>query len=152
MPRVLFVSQNDPSEELGRGALFAEDVERRWIREPSSALELARLMQPRLVYIDLPDAERARSLIRELRGDEVTRPTAIAVVSHTPGAASERSFDAAGATVVGLHTHSGSGILTPQHWRKVAILLPGQGEVEVFEAPGTITSLAWPFPWPLVEE
>jgi len=103
MPRVLFVSDHDPSHELGRSALYAESVERRWISDPGSAIELARLMQPRLVYIDLPDPERARSLIRELRGDDATRPTAIAVVSHAPGEESARAFDAAGATVVLQH-------------------------------------------------
>ena len=103
MPRVLFVSDNDPSRELGRSALYAESVERRWIRDPGSAIEMARLMQPRLVYIDIADAERARSLIRELRGDQVTRPTAIAVVSHSDSDESERAFDAAGATVVMQH-------------------------------------------------
>jgi PAS domain S-box-containing protein len=103
MPRVLFVSDHDPIRELGRSALFAEEVERRWIRDPGSAIELARLMQPRLVYIDIADAERAQSLIRELRGDEATRPTAIAVVSHGEGDASARAFDAAGATVVLQH-------------------------------------------------
>jgi len=103
MPRMLIVSDHDPAAELGRSALWADDIERRWIRDPGSAIEMARQMQPRLVLIDLPDAERARSLIRELRGDRVTRPTAIAVVSHAGNQESERAFDAAGATVVLQH-------------------------------------------------
>jgi len=36
-----------------------------------------------------------------------------------------RRADEAGATVVGLHTHSGSGILHPGHWEQVAGLLAG---------------------------
>jgi len=35
----------------------------------------------------------------------------------------------AGATVVGLHTHSGSGILTPGHWARVAAVLAEASEL-----------------------
>ena len=49
--------------------------------------------------------------------------TAVPSVTGLPGVALNVGAGAAGASVVGIHAHSGSGILDPDNWRSVAVEL-----------------------------
>ena len=83
MPAVLIVAPSDLTSELGRTVLWRSGIERAFAGDPEAGLEAARSMAPSLVVLDASTVEEAVSFVRRLRQDPDTRPTAIAVLSHS---------------------------------------------------------------------
>ena len=98
MPAVLIVAPSDLSSELGRTVLWASGVERAFAGDPQSGFEAARSLGPQMVVVAAGDVREAASFVRRLRQDPETRPTAIAVLSQSPG--DEEPLRQAGANVV----------------------------------------------------
>src|SRR5438034_7469250 len=110
MPKLLVVSPVDLGPELGRSVLWRPSVERFVAADGPAAMELARRAGPSLIVVDGFDPPGATDLIRRLRADSHTRPTAIAVLSRSPSLADEASFRRAGANVVF------AGVVHPELW------------------------------------
>ena len=83
MPAVLIVAPSDLASELGRTILWRSGVERAFAGDPEAGLQAARALAPRLVVLDASTVEEAVTFVRRLREDPDTRPTAIAVLSHS---------------------------------------------------------------------
>src|SRR5712691_3612330 len=110
MPKLLVVSPVDLGPELGRTVLWRPSVERFVAADGPAAMELARRAGASLIVVDGFDPPGATDLIRRLRADSHTRPTAIAVLSRSPSLADEASFRHAGANVVF------AGVVHPELW------------------------------------
>ncbi len=110
MPKLLIVSPVDLGPELGRTVLWRPSVERFVAADGPAAMELARRAGASLIIVDGFDPPGATDLIRRLRADSHTRPTAIAVLSRSPSLADEASFRRAGANVVF------AGVVHPELW------------------------------------
>ena len=110
MPKLLVVSPVDLGPELGRTVLWRPSVERYVAADGSAAMELARRAGPSLIVVDGFDPPGATDLISQLRADNLTRPTAIAVLSRSLSLADEASFRRAGANVVF------AGVVHPELW------------------------------------
>jgi len=110
MAKLLIVSPVDLGPELGRTVLWRPSVERFVAADGEAAFELARRAGPSLIVVDGFDPPGATELIRRLRADSHTRPTAIAVLSRSPSLADEASFRGAGANVVF------AGVVHPELW------------------------------------
>ena len=98
MPAVLIVAPSDLASELGHTILWRSGVERAFAGDPEAGFEAARTMAPRLVVLAASTVEEAVTFVRRLREDPHTRPTAIAVLSHSDE--DEERLRAAGANVV----------------------------------------------------
>ena len=83
MPAVLIVAPSDLTSELGRTVLWRSGIERAFAGDPQAGFEAARSLAPSLVVLDAATVEEAVSFMRRLRADPETRPTAIAVLSHS---------------------------------------------------------------------
>jgi two-component system cell cycle sensor histidine kinase/response regulator CckA len=99
MPRLLVMSPAGIAPALERTVLWRSDVERTFAADPQSAYDSARLLRPGLVLVDGTDADAAVGFIRQLRSNEATRSSAIAVLSRRE-LEDEESFRRAGANVV----------------------------------------------------
>jgi len=110
MAKLLVVSPVDLGPELGRTVLWRPSVERFLAPDGESAMELARKANPSLIVVDGFDPPGATELIRRLRADNHTRPTAIAVLSRSPSLADEAAYRRAGANVVF------AGVVHPELW------------------------------------
>jgi PAS domain S-box-containing protein len=110
MAKLLVVSPVDLGPELGRTVLWRPSVERFIAPDGESAMELARKANPSLIVVDGFDPPGATELIRRLRADSHTRPTAIAVLSRSPSLADEAGYRRAGANVVF------AGVVHPELW------------------------------------
>jgi PAS domain S-box-containing protein len=95
---VLIVAPSDLASELGRTVLWRSGVERAFAGDPEAGFVAARALAPRLVVLDASTVEEAVSFVRRLREDPHTRPTAIAVLSHSHE--DEERLREAGANVV----------------------------------------------------
>jgi PAS domain S-box-containing protein len=100
VPTALIVSRQNPEPDLGQTVLWRGDVERVWVKEPSTALEAAAKLTPSLVVVDGADSTEASYLTRSLRFHEATRSTAVAVLDRSLTFEAEAVLLAAGATVV----------------------------------------------------
>jgi len=98
VPAVLIVAPSDLASELGRTVLWRSGVERAFAGDPEAGFEAARALAPRLVVLDASTVEEAVTFVRRLREDPHTRPTAIAVLSHSHE--DEERLRQAGANVV----------------------------------------------------
>jgi two-component system NtrC family sensor kinase len=98
VPAVLIVATSDLTPELGRTVLWRSGVERAFAVDPQTGFEAARALAPKLVVLDAATVEEAVSFVRRLRQDPDTRPTAIAVLSHSID--DEEPLRQAGANVV----------------------------------------------------
>jgi len=83
VPAVLIVAPSDLAPELGRTVLWRAGIERAFAGDPQTGFEAARSLAPSLVVLDASTVEEAVSFVRRLREDPATRPTAIAVLSHS---------------------------------------------------------------------
>jgi PAS domain S-box-containing protein len=110
MAKLLVVSPVDLGPELGRTVLWRPSVDRFVASDGESAMELARSKGPSLIVIDGFDSAGAVDLVRRLRADSHTRPTAIAVLSRSPSLPDEASYRRAGANLVF------SGVVHPELW------------------------------------
>src|ERR1700737_1301347 len=110
MAKLLVVSPVDLRPELGRTVLWRPSVERFVAADRDSAMELARRTGPNLTVGGGFYPPGATQLIRQLRADSHTRPTAIAVLSRSPSLADEASYRRAGANVVF------AGVVHPDLW------------------------------------
>jgi two-component system cell cycle sensor histidine kinase/response regulator CckA len=110
MAKLLVVSPVDLGPELDRTVLWRPSVERFVASDGESAMELARRKGPSLIVIDGFDSAGAAELVRRLRADSLTRPTAIAVLSRSPSLADETSYRRAGANLVF------AGVVHPELW------------------------------------
>jgi PAS domain S-box-containing protein len=110
MAKLLVVSPVDLGPELGRSVLWRPSVERFVAADGDSAMEMARRASPSLIVVDGFDPPGATDLIRRLRSDRHTRPTAIAVLSRSPSLADEAAYRGAGANVVF------AGVVHPELW------------------------------------
>jgi two-component system, cell cycle sensor histidine kinase and response regulator CckA len=110
MPKLLVVSPVDLGPELGRTVLWRPAVERFLAPDGESAMELARRVGPSVIVVDGFDPPGATELVRRLRADSHTRPTAIAVLSRSASLADEAAYRRAGATVVF------AGVVHPELW------------------------------------
>jgi diguanylate cyclase (GGDEF)-like protein/PAS domain S-box-containing protein len=96
--KVLVVGPDSLSGELAETVLGRPDVERRHVRSSSEALDVAEQGHPHMVVMDLPPVD-AIQLTRQLRGNELTRPTAIVVLARGPEL-DESALRGAGANAV----------------------------------------------------
>jgi diguanylate cyclase (GGDEF)-like protein/PAS domain S-box-containing protein len=98
--RVLIVSRDDLASELGRTVLWRPDIERTAVRDPAEAAPTAARITPHLVVLDGRDLDGTLALLRLLRADERTRPSALVVLGRSPGTAIEDRLLCAGANAV----------------------------------------------------
>jgi PAS domain S-box-containing protein len=98
VPAVLIVAPSDLASELGRTVLWRSGIERAFAGDPQTGFETARSLAPSLVVLDASTVEEAVAFVRRLREDPETRPTAIAVLSHSHD--DEDRLREAGANVV----------------------------------------------------
>jgi len=99
MLKVLVVGPESLSGELGPTVLGRPDVDRIHVSDPAAALTTAERLQPNMVVLDLPAAEAER-LVRGLRENQRTRPTAIVCMNRSEPADVETALRAAGANAV----------------------------------------------------
>jgi diguanylate cyclase (GGDEF)-like protein/PAS domain S-box-containing protein len=96
--KVLLVGPESLSGEIGSTVLGRPDIDRVHEPDPRTAVATAARTRPHLVVVDLP-REEALGLIRHLRGQPETRPTAIAWLNRVDAPAVESEVVAAGANV-----------------------------------------------------
>ncbi len=96
MLKVLVVGPESLSGELAPTALGRPDIDRVHVGRPAAAPETARQVRPHMVVVDLPRPE-AVALVRALREDELTRPTAIVWLNRTDPPDAETELAVAGA-------------------------------------------------------
>ena len=97
--KVLVVGPDSLSGELGPTVLGRPDIDRVHVEDPGGAVEAAERSRPHLVVIDLPRPDAA-SLVRALRREEVTRPTAIVWLNRADPPDAETELAVAGANAV----------------------------------------------------
>ncbi len=100
MLRVLIVSRDDLASELGRTVLWRPDIDRTAVRDPAEAVPTAARIVPSLVVLDSNDLDGTLALIRLLRADNRTRPSAIVVLGRSLSSELEDRLLAAGANAV----------------------------------------------------
>ena len=99
-PRLLVVSTNDLSPELGRTICWRSDIQRVVARDADTGFEIARSLQPSLMIVDLEDSAATLGLIRRVRSDPTARGTAIVAFNRLGSTVEEESLAAAGARPV----------------------------------------------------
>ncbi len=99
VPRVLVVGPESFSGTLGPTVLGRPDIDRVHVEKADGAVEAAEKARPHMIVIDLPRAAAA-SLVRGLRENEVTRPTAIVWLNRTDPPETESELAIAGANAV----------------------------------------------------
>ena len=101
MPKVVIVAEHDPAKELGHTVLWQPGVERIWVRDLQQVHQQVKEHRPQMVVVAVPEAGAgATELIRELRSDVDTRPTAIAAIENTLSKERQRTLLDAGANAV----------------------------------------------------
>ena len=99
MLKVLVVGPESLSGELGPTVLGRPDIDRVHVEDAAVAVASARSVRPQMVVIDLP-REEAAALVRDLRKNEATRPTAIVWLNRVDPPDAEAALAAAGANAV----------------------------------------------------
>lgn len=99
MLKVLVVGPDSLSGELAPTVLGRPDIDRVHVAAAADTLEAAERVKPHMVVVDLPP-DAARTLTEQLRENEATRPTAIAVLSRGARPDAETELKSAGANVV----------------------------------------------------
>jgi len=94
--KVLVVGPDSLSDVLGPTVLGRPDIDRVQVEQADGAVEAAERARPHIVVIDLPRAE-AVPLVRGLRRNEVTRPTAIVWLNRSDPPEAETELAVAGA-------------------------------------------------------
>jgi diguanylate cyclase (GGDEF)-like protein/PAS domain S-box-containing protein len=94
--KVLVVGPESLSGDLAPTVLGRPDIDRVHVSDPASAPEAARQIRPLMVVVDLPRPE-AVALVRALRKDDLTRPTAIVWLNRTDPPDAETELAVAGA-------------------------------------------------------
>ena len=94
--KVLVVGPESLSGVLGPTVLGRPDIDRVHVESADGAVEAAERARPHMVVIDLPRAE-AVAVVRGLRQNEVTRPTAIVWLNRTDPPDAETELAVAGA-------------------------------------------------------
>jgi diguanylate cyclase (GGDEF)-like protein/PAS domain S-box-containing protein len=97
--KVLVVGPENLSGVLGSTVLGRPSVDRTHVEDAARAVVSAERDRPHMVVVDLPRAE-AVSLVRDLRGREATRPTAIVWLNRAEPLAAESELLSAGANAV----------------------------------------------------
>ena len=97
--KVLVVGPENLSGTLGPTVLGRPDIDRVHVEKGEGAIEAVEKARPQMVVIDLPRAE-AVALVRGLRGNEATRPTAIVWLNRTDPPEAETELAVAGANAV----------------------------------------------------
>ena len=99
MLKVLVVGPESLSGVLGSTVLGRPDIDRVHVEQADGAVEAAERARPHIVVIDLPRAE-AVPLVRGLRRNEATRPTAIVWLNRSDPPDAETELAVAGANAV----------------------------------------------------
>ncbi len=99
MLKVLVIGPESLSGELGPTILGRPDIDRVHVEDAAMAVAAAERVRPQMVVIDLP-REEAAALVRSLRGNEETRPTAIVWLNRVDPPDAEAALAAAGANAV----------------------------------------------------
>ncbi len=97
--KVLVVGPESLSGALGPTVLGRPDIDRVHVEKAAGAVEAAEKARPHMIVIDLPRAD-AVALVRGLRQNEVTRPTAIVWLNRTDPPETETELAVAGANAV----------------------------------------------------
>jgi diguanylate cyclase (GGDEF)-like protein/PAS domain S-box-containing protein len=97
--KVLVVGPESLSGELGLTVLGRPDIDRVHFEKADGAVEAAGKARPHMIVIDLPRAD-AVALVRGLRENEGTRPTAIVWLNRTDPPETETELAVAGANAV----------------------------------------------------
>jgi diguanylate cyclase (GGDEF)-like protein/PAS domain S-box-containing protein len=97
--KVLVVGPENLSGILGPTVLGRPDIDRVHVERSEEAIAAAEGARPHMVVIDLPRPE-AVALVKGLRGNEVTRPTAIVWLNRADPAEAETELAVAGANAV----------------------------------------------------
>jgi diguanylate cyclase (GGDEF)-like protein/PAS domain S-box-containing protein len=98
--KLLIVAPDDLSLELSSSVLWRPDIERTHVTSDEAAVSAASDLRPHLVVIGGADLEASVRLVRALRSDPRSRPTAIAVLSRGLPAKGEDLLLGAGANAV----------------------------------------------------
>jgi diguanylate cyclase (GGDEF)-like protein/PAS domain S-box-containing protein len=98
--KLLIVAPDDLSLELSSTVLWRPDIERAHVPDEAGAIAAASEIRPHLVVIAGTDLEATLHLVRALRSDPRSRPTAIAVLSRGLPAKGEDLLLGAGANAV----------------------------------------------------
>ncbi|HKC10768.1 MAG TPA: protein kinase, partial [Vicinamibacteria bacterium] len=113
MPKVLIVSEEDPTPDLARTVLWGPDVERLVASSTTAAFEIAPVFLPSLVVLQTDDKVTALGLLKRLREAPGTRRSSLVVLTRTP-ALSEQEIEGAGGHLVlrlPLDAAGGDGLL-----------------------------------------
>ncbi|HSB60235.1 MAG TPA: PAS domain S-box protein, partial [Vicinamibacteria bacterium] len=100
MLRALVVAADDLAGDLGQTVLWRPDVDRAHVTDAAAAPGAVARLRPSLVIIDQPSLDQTLEVVRRLRDDPATRPTAIAVLSRGLPEETEDRLFAAGVNAV----------------------------------------------------
>lgn len=100
MPRVIFLSSQDPFGELGPTVLYRSDVERAVVADPGAVVATARARLPNLVLIKDQPLAAAERLVRELKQTPETRRASVVVLVRGDENGAEMALRRAGASLV----------------------------------------------------
>jgi diguanylate cyclase (GGDEF)-like protein/PAS domain S-box-containing protein len=100
MSKLLIMSSVDLEPELGGTVLWRAGVERTQVAQPESVIQEARSLRPNVILLESAEHSSTATLIRRLRGDPQTRPTAIIVLDRSPSPTAEAVLRKAGANAV----------------------------------------------------
>jgi len=98
--KLLIVAPDDLGLELSSTVLWRPDIERQHVPDPAAAIAAASELRPHLVVIGGDDLDATLGLVRALRSDPRSRPTAIVVLSRSLPAKGEDLLLGAGANAV----------------------------------------------------
>ncbi len=98
--KVMVVSPNDLSEELGPTVFCRRGIDHKVVNDITTAFDKVKTFRPNLVLIEGADQEPIHSLVTTLRDCETTKGTAIVIIYHALSPDTERAFIAAGANLI----------------------------------------------------
>jgi len=97
---VIVLSPIDVSGDLGLTVLWRSDVQRVMVATVAAAIDVARVRRPTMVVVGGLEAAEAAACLQQLRADDATRPSALAVLCPASALDQEEALRTAGANVV----------------------------------------------------
>jgi diguanylate cyclase (GGDEF)-like protein/PAS domain S-box-containing protein len=100
LSKVLIATRDDPETLLGKTCLWRSEVERIHLEDADLVPSEAARHSPTLVVLDVPDPEWIRTIVRQLREEPRSRPTAIVVLNRDLPAGTDAALLADGVNLV----------------------------------------------------